>query len=251
MQLSVIHTTPELVALKEEWNRLLAYSASHVPFLRNEYLSAWWEGRGGGEWEAGELFVVTGRNAQGELLTIAPLFRVLQGDGNPALMLLGSIEISDYLDLIARPDALADFIKELLAFLEQKAPSPKVVLDLYNIPDNSPTLPALAAAADAWGWSFTKESLQPCHYIQLPGDWETYLAGIDKKQRHEIRRKIRRAAEYPLPVRCCIVEDRNTVKEEVEDLFSLMEKDQDKALFLTAAMRAQMFNISQLAFDQG
>ena len=32
----------------------------------------------------------------------------------------------------------------------------------------------------------------------LPGDWETYLAGIDKKQRHEIRRKMRRAyAENP------------------------------------------------------
>jgi hypothetical protein len=45
MQIVVIRTLPELEAIKDEWNNLLAYSASHVPFLRNEYLTAWWEVR--------------------------------------------------------------------------------------------------------------------------------------------------------------------------------------------------------------
>jgi CelD/BcsL family acetyltransferase involved in cellulose biosynthesis len=251
MQLAVIRTLPEFEALKDEWNGLLVYSASHVPFLRNEYLSAWWEGLGGGEWEAGDLFVVTGRNAEGVLLGIAPLFCVPQRDGKPVLMLLGSIEISDYLDVIAHPDALADFTRELLCFLDQQGPSPNMILDLYNLPEWSPTLPALAAAAAALGWSFTKEPLQPCPYIQLPGDWETYLVGIDKKQRHEIRRKMRRAGEYHLPVHCYMVKDSNTLDEEVEGLFSLMAKDQEKAQFLTQAMRAQMSRIIQLAYDQG
>ncbi len=44
-------------------------------------------------------------------------------------------------------------------------------------------------------------------YPSLPGDWETYLAGIVKKQRHEIRRKMRRAENYNPPVRWYVVED--------------------------------------------
>jgi predicted N-acyltransferase len=40
MDFTVIHTLPELNALAGEWNDLLAQSASHVPFLRHEYLSA-------------------------------------------------------------------------------------------------------------------------------------------------------------------------------------------------------------------
>jgi hypothetical protein len=41
MQIVVIRALPELKAIKDERNNLLAYSASHVPFLRNEYLTAW------------------------------------------------------------------------------------------------------------------------------------------------------------------------------------------------------------------
>ena len=36
--------------LKQEWNNLLAVSSPRVPFLRYEYLNAWWKHRGGGEW---------------------------------------------------------------------------------------------------------------------------------------------------------------------------------------------------------
>jgi hypothetical protein len=50
MHYTLIHTLPEMNALAVEWNELLANSASHVPFLRNEYLSTWWQTLGGGEW---------------------------------------------------------------------------------------------------------------------------------------------------------------------------------------------------------
>ena len=41
-------TFPE--ELESEWNALLEESVTHVPFLRHEYLSAWWQTHGGGEW---------------------------------------------------------------------------------------------------------------------------------------------------------------------------------------------------------
>ncbi|HEX9029292.1 MAG TPA: hypothetical protein VF823_08965, partial [Anaerolineales bacterium] len=74
MQLSALHTIEELENLADEWNRLLANSASDVPFLRHEYLTAWWRTLGGGEWPDGELFVVTARQKDGQLCGIAPLF---------------------------------------------------------------------------------------------------------------------------------------------------------------------------------
>jgi hypothetical protein len=55
MQLSVIRMLPDLRALKDEWNELLFSSASHVPFLRNEYLCSWWGGKGEGRKAAGYL----------------------------------------------------------------------------------------------------------------------------------------------------------------------------------------------------
>ena len=36
------------------WNDLLSGSITDVPFLRYEYLSAWWNTRGGGEWPSAE-----------------------------------------------------------------------------------------------------------------------------------------------------------------------------------------------------
>lgn len=256
MQLSILSTSQELNQLAEEWNELLqCCNASHVPFLRHEYLATWWQTLGGGEWaQVGSqtaLFVVTARQPDGELVGIAPLFFAKNRQGEPALLLLGSIEISDYLDLIASLPILPEFVERLLELLDSDQAPAWQALDCYNLPDNTPTLAALQAAAGQRGWSFSQQPLQHSPYIPLPGDWETYLARIDKKQRHEIRRKMRRAEEHPLPVRWYIVQDENTLKDEVEAFLSLMAQDPEKDQFLTQAMRSQMHAAAQAAFKAG
>jgi hypothetical protein len=178
--------------LERDWNQLLERSASHVPFLRCDYLRAWWDTRGGGEWPSECTLAIVTAWQDGSLAGIAPLFRVPDHQGQPRLMLLGSIEISDYLDLIAPPDVLADFIDGLLVFLTQAELPRWQALDLYNLPDDSPSLPVLTEAAGRHGFVYRQEKLQHAPRIPLPGDWETYLASIEKKQRHEIRRKMRR-----------------------------------------------------------
>ncbi len=251
MHIEIIRTTPELITLEKEWNDLLAKSASHVPFLRHEYISAWWEGMGGGEWKRGELYVVTARQEQGELAGIAPLFQTENRDGEQALMLLGSIEISDYLDVIAPPEALPAFFEALLNHLVEQHGMGTGLLDLYNILENSPTLPALQATAEKLGWEFSVQPLQHCPYILLPGDWEKYLCGIDKKQRHEIRRKLRRADEYYLPLKWYLLRDGDNLDKATDDFLKLMANDPDKAKFLTPAMREQMHAIVRAARDAG
>jgi CelD/BcsL family acetyltransferase involved in cellulose biosynthesis len=251
MHLTTIRTLPELASLEKEWNDLLGVSASHVPFLRHEYITAWWQGLGGGEWAHGELFVVTARDDGGELVGIAPMFITDNRDGEPALMLLGSIEISDYLDIIARERDIPAFIEALLTYLMDQ-PTPAVSqLDWFNLLESSPTLGALQAAAQKLGWSYSQHSLQHCPYILLPDDWEDYICCIDKKQRHEIRRKMRRAEEYYLPVRWYFCQDESTLEQDIDDFLQLMSHDGEKAKFLTPEMRKQMHAIVQAAFQAG
>jgi len=258
MQLSVIKDWQEISHLAPAWNDLLACcSASHVPFLRYEYQEAWWKNLGGGEWQNAELNIIIGYQNNGQIVGIAPFFRVKNQSHHhsfeeiPSLMLLGSIEISDYLDFIVRQPELSEFTEALVDFLDGQSVSEWQTLDLYNIPESSPTLVHLQAASGQRGWKFDQKQLHPCPYIPLPGDWEVYLSGIDKKQRHEIRRKMRRAEEGSQPIRWYVVNDVGSLDSEMEDFLSLMARDPEKDRFLTSAMRSQMHEIARSALKAG
>src|SRR5215208_5337655 len=105
------------------WNALVEQSITDTPFSRHEYLSEWWKTLGGGEWQVGAdgraerpVLVLISATENDQLIGIAPLF-IADYDGQRALMLLGSIEISDYLDLIVREQDLPRFLSGLLDFL--------------------------------------------------------------------------------------------------------------------------------------
>jgi CelD/BcsL family acetyltransferase involved in cellulose biosynthesis len=246
-----LHTNFESLApLAGEWDAMLAESVTDAPFLRFEYLRDWWQTLGGGEWPQAELAVVTAHEAD-HLVGVAPLFEAVNRDGQPALLLLGSIEISDYLDLIVRPVDLPRFVSGLLDFLASRGTDSWSALDWVNLPEASPTLPALEAESVKRGWTFTREIYQPAPYIPLPADFDTYLAGIDKKQRHEIKRKMRRAAEHAVPVRWYLVEDESTLEAEMDAFFALMVQDPAKEKFLTEPMRRQMLATARTALRGG
>jgi len=190
-----IHRDPGIFdQLKIEWNALLDGGVTRVPFLRAEYQQAWWSERGGGEWPQAELLVVSARAGDGALVGIAPLFQAKNREGRPALLLIGSIEISDYLDFVVAREQVEAFCSGLLDRLAADDAPVWQVLDFYNIPASSPTRSALGRAAGAHGWAAGEQLLMPVPAINLPGDWETYLATmVDKKERQEIRRKLRRS----------------------------------------------------------
>jgi CelD/BcsL family acetyltransferase involved in cellulose biosynthesis len=248
MDYHLIRSEAEFDQLAEPWNMLLDESTTHVPFLRHEYLQIWWQNRGGGEWQDGELAIVTATEGE-RLVGIAPLFRATNRDGQPALLLLGSIEISDFLDVIAREADLEAFVGGLLDYLPGADLPEWRLLDLYNLLDSSPTLPVLERAARTRGWGYAVEQLQHSPYIPLPGSWDTYLASLDKKQRHEIRRKMRRAAESALEVQFYIVEDGAALGSEIEAFLELMAHDPNKANFLHPAMRTHIAGVIRTAFQ--
>jgi len=238
--------------MEEEWNELLAQSASHVPFLRSEYLAEWWTTRGGGEWpDDAELAILTAHE-EGKLVGIAPLF-IAEHEDKKQLLLLGSIEISDYLDFICRSDDTERFCRELLSYIKENFIETGRIagVDLYNIVEDSPTLKALEEAAKAADIEFEDKKLQHSPYIPLPGDWETYLQSLDKKQRHEIRRKMRRAGEGQEALEVYITTEAGRLEDDMEDFLELMAQDEVKEDFLSPLMREQMKSIMRCAFTEG
>ncbi|MCQ3937484.1 MAG: hypothetical protein DPW18_10615 [Chloroflexi bacterium] len=230
------------------WNDLLSESVSDTPFLRYEYQHAWWQHLGGGEWKDAKLVLVTAHE-NGKLTGIAPLF-LAEYENQPALLLNGSIEISDYLDVIVRAEDHARFISGLLDFLASTLTGSWSNLEWYNLPDNSPTLAALKAEAEKRGWTHLEEIYRPTPRIALNGDFEEYLSRVEKKQRHEIRRKMRRAAESGR-ARFYIVPKDADIEPEIEAFFRLMTQDPNKALFLQDGMRDQFVTTVRAAHQYG
>ena len=227
------------------WNGLLPGSVTDAPFLRHEYLSAWWASLGGGEWSNVTLAIISG-SQDGQLIGIAPLFLK-----DTSLMLLGSVEISDYLDLIVHPEHLESFVVGLLDWLTTSYPQPWSQLDWYNLPAESATLAVLQAESVKRGWNCTDEIYQPTPTILLPGDFDLYLESLDKKQRHEVRRKMRRAEESGRGVRWYIVSDPTSLDAEMDAFIALMAHDPNKDSFLTPTMRSHLKASAKSAFDGG
>jgi CelD/BcsL family acetyltransferase involved in cellulose biosynthesis len=250
MPFSFIHEAKAFRELEADWNGCLAQSVTDVPFLRHEFLSTWWNTLGGGEWKDGELWIGVDRGEDGALRGAAPLFRVEDDSGRSKLMFLGTLEISDYLDLLVAKDDVETFVGRFIGRLAAKN-SEWDVLDLYNIPEESPTLTALENHAGSHGWSVTRTRLQPCPVVKLEGGWQEYLDGLDGKQRQEIRRKFRRAHRHPLGVSWRVVGAEEDIGPAVDQFIALMAHDQEKRRFLTQKMRTQFETLADEAHRKG
>ncbi len=238
--------------IKHTWNQLVEESISRVPFLAFEYLQAWWETRGGGEWpmESGLVLITATENDQ--LVGVAPLFFTKNLDERPALMFVGAIEVSDFLDFLVRKSDLSEFLSGLLDFLVNSTHLPPwEVLDLHNILEDSPTLPALTAEAQRRGWSHEQTRLQPSPFIPLPGDFDAYLAQIDKKQRHEIRRKLRNVEQSLAEPGYTTVADAETLTAETQAFIDMMAQDPSKKAFLTVLMGNHLHKTAQVMLEKG
>jgi CelD/BcsL family acetyltransferase involved in cellulose biosynthesis len=250
MEIKLVNEFP--ADLKETWNSLLEEGITNVPFLRYEYLENWWSTRGGGEWpETADLAIFLGYE-EGHLVGIAPLFIAERG-GSKHVYFVGSFEISDYLDFIVPKKFLIPFLKALLSSIKTRYIDTRKVtsIDFYNLMEKSPSVQAVAKAGLAVGFKISVEKLSHSPFIKLPGDWEEYLASIDKKQRHEIRRKMRRAAEDDIPAEVYITKDKELLEEDIEAFLALMAHDPEKVPFLTEKMRHQMKQTMRCAFDSG
>jgi CelD/BcsL family acetyltransferase involved in cellulose biosynthesis len=251
MQLEVIQTETKWFAMANEWNQLLEESITRVPFLRHEYLAAWWGHRGGGEWPESALYIIAARDNDGKLLGAAPMFLSKNHAGEPALFLIGSVEISDFLDIIVREDDLDTFLDNILAHLTGPDVPEWSSLELYNLLETSSTLSGIEKLTGKYGLTFHQERIQPAPIITLPNDFDEYLASLDKRYSRELRRKLRNAMGYFIPVEWYDVEDEASLENEINDFILMMREEEEKDAFLTEEMVSQFHAIAQAALQAG
>ncbi len=251
LEITTLTTTDLFKDLASEWNSVLHDSAADTPFLTLEWQQTWWDCLG-----EGELFVTTVRDS-GALIGIAPLFLVSKPfyDGQETkrlLRLIGSVDASDYLDLIAMRSREREVIDALLGALAKS--DQWDVLDLYNVPEASVTRLVLPALTAAHQWKLSDEPQVVCPIISLPVSFEDYLSSLDKKERHELRRKLRRAESTEgLTWYAVTAQDHEHDLTEAAEAFInlMMQSRSDKSDFMTTAMRRFFHSMIQAAHAGG
>lgn len=232
--------------LRQEWNPLLHHSTSDTIFLTWEWQSTWWEHLG-----EGELYILTTRTDGGQLVGIAPLYLTTSDEGLNTLSIVGCRDVSDYLDLIAARGREPEVYSTLLKWLESDEAPAWDQVDLCNIPAASPTRSLLAQMATAHGYQVQTEVEDVCPIISLPTTWDEYLSSLSKKQRHEIRRKIRRA-ERSGQINWYIVNEERDLTIEMEAFIELHQKsDVDKDEFMDDQMKGFFHAAAQALQEAG
>ncbi len=232
-------------ALAAEWDGVLARAATDVIFLTHAWQSIWWR-----HMQPGEPFVIAFRDDAGALQAIIPLF-LHEYDGRRVLAIIGSEEISDYLDFIVPREHEAEVCRAVLDYLTSPEAPAWDALDLCNVPPSSTVYRVFLDLARRAGLEAEDRIQETCPVIDLPDSWDAYLMSIDKKQRHEIRRKMRRAEESEVPVSWSVTSDPAALETDMETFLALMSQDPEKEAFLKPAMREHMRATMCCAFEVG
>ncbi len=213
------------------WDALAARNPWATPFARWAVHRAWWEAYGTNAHEE-TLVLVEADPADGAIdedatpVAIVPLMHrhevepddaarrtVLRHGAAGALtpvpatakaVFMGASYHADYATLLAAPDAFPAVAEAVVDYLSADALGavqriPWDVVDLRRLRCADPATDALALAFGrreiAEGWTLSVEREDVCPVVTLPeeGGFEALLARLDKKDRHEIRRKVRRA----------------------------------------------------------
>jgi CelD/BcsL family acetyltransferase involved in cellulose biosynthesis len=205
------------VTLRDEWHRLLPSTAANTVFSTPEWLGAWWQVFGMDR----PLHIAAFRQ-DGELAGLAPLMRSVE-DGHRCVCFIGGLDVSDYFDILVRQGHETATLSAFLDHIDTL--SDWDLVDLHSVRDGSPTLTTLPGLARARGYTVTIRQEEVCPIIQLPATWEAYLESLSKKDRHELRRKLRRLdAEAPGQWAWRTVRDAADLPQALSDFFDLHAK---------------------------
>lgn len=197
MQIVHFNTLEELRPYAQAWDRL----AASVPFRGWTWLSTWWKYYGdesNADRPKRELFVPAVFDERDALVGLAPWYVQATAFG-PVLRMLGSGEVcSDYLSLLSSPgreesvaEIVAEYLSESLsAFRADHRGWSR--LELVGVDDEDRPTAYLAESLRRRGCTVHRRSTVNCWRIDLPADWEIYLAGLSKSFRQEVRRLARK-----------------------------------------------------------
>jgi len=215
----------EIRDIDSEMDGLLACREERPVFLHPVWLRTWFDEFGA---EREPLFLTAAKDGA---IAVAPLMRE---DGR--LTFMGDSSVCDFMDFLVSPERRDEAYS---ALWEQICGEEWSELDLWGLPESSPTRSEVAQRAREAGYSVGEEREAVSPRLELPGTWDEYLATLGKKDRHELRRKMRRLLESGANVALEVYQDQDEVVAGVEDFLRLHTASRhDKAEFMTPAMSA-------------
>jgi CelD/BcsL family acetyltransferase involved in cellulose biosynthesis len=194
-------------------------------FVLPPWLKAWWDSFGG------DLTPYLCSVRQGETpIGIAPM--VLRGD---RVSFMGSPEVCDYLDFILAPGREWEFFEQFIAHLRHQGVTH---LDLGPVRHDSTVIATLSRVAKSLGCEFSSCQEDVSLEVDLPATWEEFLSALAAKERHEVRRKLRRLDEAG-SVHLRVLETAPEIGGAMDLFFKLFRSSRpEKAAFMTAPMAA-------------
>jgi CelD/BcsL family acetyltransferase involved in cellulose biosynthesis len=167
------------------WEELHRRGAPTSPFLSPRFLLPWHRALGKGCDARVVRWVPDGGPDEGLL------FLCRCGEGG--WIFLGGEQVADYLDALVAPGRAEAFWRE---FLEQGLPAlGGGPLRLPGLVEGAPALSILPSICRDAGLACSVEEMDRAPFVALPGSFDEYLERLGTKERHELRRKMRRAGE--------------------------------------------------------
>ena len=242
LQVEAYHDAAGFAALREAWNPLVQASAVNTVFATWEWQKVWWDSFGDGH----ELHLLALRD-DAELVGLAP-FVVEIVAGQRLLRLLGGTEVADYLDVIATRGREEEVWAAIMGHLAGVAWEQ---LDLHAIAEHSPTRPILDRLGQSGAYRVESLREDVCPQLDLPANWEAYLESLSSKNRHELRRKLRRLAAEA-NYHWHTVHDPAELPAAVATFAELhRQSSRDKRVFMDQAMEAYFLANAQVILQAG
>lgn len=171
--------------LRSAWAELELVGAAPNPFLSWDWQWSWWEVFGA-DYRPRHLVVREG----GSVIGVVPLCEAKESPG--VLVFAGGPNLTDRLGFLALPGREAEVARATLGWAVEEGAG-DVNLDLHFLPEGSATLEALLGQAKEFQLQAIPEPEEVCPGLDLATDFEGYLTNsLNKKDRHELRRKLRR-----------------------------------------------------------
>lgn len=212
--------------LEQDWAALAERLPRPLPFHRPAWHRTWWSHFG----DHREPLYLAVRE-DGVLAAVVPLMR----DGD-TLALAGDPQICDYTDI---PISTADAAALLPRVLDALEAMPWRTLHLWGLPEDAPALTITSTWSASRGHAVEIDFEAVCPRITPLGDWDGYLASLSKKDRHELKRKMRRFQEAGGDVCIRTLTAPAEIDAALDTFFHLHRISRhDKAEFMTAAMEA-------------
>ena len=231
-----IENADSFARLDIQWQQLLQTATSNHVFFTPQWQSAWWQVFGSGY----ELVLLSMYDYR-ELVGIAP-FKCKDGK----LSFIGNSDVCDYMDFVSKAGGEDYFFSRLLDYLDKLEWSS---LELDSILPQSLALKYFIPLARKRDYQVEIKQTNVSPQLLLPAGWEEYLAILTTKDRHELRRKLRRL-EQAQSVNYLTVTDRENLPQATDSFFKLFKlSSADKANFMTDNKR-EFFNTMAAALAE-